>query len=290
MRSMTGFGRGEATNGEVTVAAELRAVNNRFRDVQVRVPREYNVLEPRITTLLRDGVQRGRIDATVRRTSADGDARIRVDLGVVDQYQRAAAAIAARTGQDSSTIPVATLLTLPGVVTTADSEPDALAEWALVEVAVGAALEELAAMRSREGEALAIDLRKHLLELDRLRREVESVGAGLVDRVQARLTERIHRLVAERADPARLASEAALLADKADVSEELARLGSHIEQFGAALASDEPVGRRLDFLLQEIHREVNTLGSKAAEQAVSSRVVEMKSLVERLREQAANVE
>jgi uncharacterized protein (TIGR00255 family) len=145
-------------------------------------------------------------------------------------------------------------------------------------------------MRRAEGRALAEDLRRHLSELERLRAEIEETAEGVADRVRVRLQERLSRLIGDRVDPARLASEAAILAEKADISEELTRLASHVAQALEALDAEEPVGRKLDFLLQEMHREVNTIGSKASELAVTTRVVELKGVLERIREQAANVE
>lgn len=290
MNSMTGFGRGEATNGAVTVVVEIKTVNNRFRDLQVRVPREYNALEPRILNMLRDGVQRGRVEAFVRRTSIEGATRVTVDLALVDQYRRAAMEIAKRLQRDFAEVPLSVFLQQPGVLVAAEAEADALAEWDLCEPALRAALDDLAEMRATEGAALRIDLRRNLDELLRLHSEVSASAEGIAERVRARLMERLARLVAERLDPARLAQEAALLADKADISEELARLHSHGEQFAQALVADEPVGRKLDFLLQEMNREINTIGSKSAEHPISARVVDMKSVLERMREQAANVE
>lgn len=290
MNSMTGFGRGEATNGAVTVVVEIKTVNNRFRDLQVRVPREFNALEPRIMNLLREGVQRGRVEAFVRRTSIEGATRVTVDVALVDQYRRAMMDIAKRLQRDFSEVPLATILAQPGVLVAAEAEADALAEWDMCEVALRAGLDDLASMRAKEGHALALDLRRNLDELLRLCAQVAESADGVAERVRARLAERMHRLIGDRLDPVRLAQEAALLADKADISEEIARLGSHGEQFAQALVADEPVGRKLDFLLQEMNREINTIGSKSAEHPISARVVDMKSVLERMREQAANVE
>lgn len=290
MNSMTGFGRGEASNGAVSVVAEIKTVNNRFRDVQVRVPREYYVLEPRVVQTLRDGVQRGRVEVVIRRSSMEGVTRIVPETGLAEQYQRAAIEVAKRLGRDPSEITLPWILSQPGVLVATEHEPDALREWDLCEVALQAALEDLSRMRETEGSALCLDLRRHLHELMRLRSEVETVSEGVAERLRQRLSDRVLRLVGDRIDPYRLAQEAALLAEKADVSEELARLGSHCDQFEQALDAGEPVGRKLDFLLQEMNREINTIGSKAAEHPISARVVEMKSVLERMREQAANVE
>ncbi|MDP2307853.1 MAG: YicC/YloC family endoribonuclease [Pseudomonadota bacterium] len=290
MNSMTGFGRGEASNGALTVVVEIKTVNNRFRDLQVRVPREYNVLEPRILNLLREGVQRGRVEAMVRRSSVEGATRVVVDLALVDQYRRAFADVARRVQRDASEIPLASILAQPGVLLTGEAEADALAEWDLCEVAVQSALSDLAVMRGTEGVALALDLRKNLDTLLRLCAEVAESAEGVADRIRHRLEERLARLMNDRVDPARLAQEVAILADKSDISEEITRLASHCDQFAQALVADDPVGRKFDFLLQEMNREINTIGSKAAEHPVASRVLDMKSVLERMREQAANVE
>ncbi len=291
MKSMTGFGRAEAANSVVTLVVEMKSVNNRFRDVQLRLPREYNVLEPRAQSLLRDAIQRGRLDVTVRRSSADGASRIVPDLGLVEQYRRASMEIANRLQIDTAGANVLEfILAQPGVLVAADAEPDVLGEWDLLETALLGAAEDLDRMRNAEGEALRVDLQRHLGDALRLRAEIAFHAEGVAERLRARLEERLLRLLADRLDPVRLAQEAAILADKADIAEELARFGSHCDQFVEALAAPEPVGRRLDFLLQELNREVNTIGSKAAEHAVSARVVELKTVLERLREQAQNVE
>ncbi len=290
MNSMTGFGRGEASNGAVTVVVEIKTVNNRFRDLQVRVPREYNVLEPRVLNLLREGVHRGRVEAMVRRSSVEGATRVVVDLALVDQYRRAMVDIARRLQREPGDIPLEAIFAQPGVLVTGETEADALAEWDLCEVAVQAALNDLTAMRQAEGVALALDLRRNLDVLLRLCAEVAESAEGVAERIRLRLEERLARLMTERVDPARLALEVAIMADKSDISEEIARLGSHSEQFAQALVADDPVGRKLDFLLQEMNREINTVGSKAAEHAIAARVVELKSVLERMREQAANVE
>jgi len=289
MKSMTGFGRAEASNGNLTRVVEMKSVNNRFRDVQLRVPREYNVLEPRAQNLLRESIHRGRLDVTVRRSSSEGASRIVPDLALVEQYRKAALEIANRL-QVEAPLSLEFVLAQPGVLTTSDAEPDVLAEWDLLETALLGAAEDLDRMRSAEGEALRLDLARHLADALRLRSEIAFHAEGVAERLRAKLEERLLRLLADRLDPARLAQEAAILADKADIAEELARFESHVDQFAEAISMSDPVGRRLDFLLQEMNREVNTIGSKAAEHAVSARVVELKTVLERLREQAQNVE
>ena len=290
MNSMTGYGRGEASNGDVTVVVELKSVNNRFRDLNVRMPRGYLVLESRVQQTLRDSFQRGRVDVFVRRSAVEGGPSVQADPVLAERYYRAMAQVAKRLARQADDIPLASVLAQPGVLTAAEAETDALAEWNIVETALQAALADFLQMRATEGAALKADLRSHLDDLQRLWAEVQACTDGITERLHARLEERLSRMLADKVDPTRLAQEAAVLADKADVSEELARLRSHFKQFSDALEATEPVGRKLEFLVQELNREINTIGSKAAEHPISARVVEMKSVLERIREQAANVE
>jgi uncharacterized protein (TIGR00255 family) len=290
---MTGFGRGEASSGDVTVLVELRSVNNRFRDLQVRCPREYLALEPRVTQVLKDPFHRGRIDAFVRRSVTHSQQIVAVDAALAQQYLRAVQEVRRLVPElAGEAVSISYLLGQPGVLTVTEAEVDVLREWDIVETALLAAVDDLCAMRDKEGKALAQDLGRHLHELDGLTSQVEAATDGIHDRLHAKLEARIRRLLGDRVEAGRLAQEAAVLADKADISEEIARLRSHVDQFRDALLGDgeEPVGRRLEFLLQEMHREVNTIGSKAADHPVSQRVVDMKSVLERMREQSANVE
>ena len=263
---MTGYGRGEATNGDVSVVVEMRSVNNRFRDLQIRLPRAYMVLESRIQKHLKKRLHRGRVEVFVRRTAVESSQTISADPILAERYHAAMASVAQRLTRDPSDIPLQLILDQPGVLTLSESEPDALVEWTLVSTALESACDALLGMRATEGEELHRDLRRHLDEILRLRSEVEAHCEGINARLTARVTERITRLIGDRIEPSRLAAEAAILADKADISEEL------------------------DFLTQELNREINTIGSKAAEHPISARVVEMKSVLERMREQAANVE
>lgn len=290
MNSMTGYGRGEATNREIAVVVEMKSVNNRFLDVQLRVPREYMLLEPRVVERLKRDLVRGRIEVFVRRTALEGSQQVQPDPALAESYLRAMLVVAQRVQRPPEEVSLAQVLQQQGVLTVVDREADALSEWDVVSAALEAALGELQGMRSTEGRALQEDLGRHLDALLRLRSEVSSAAEGVAERLKSRLETRLQRLLADRVEPQRLAQEAAILADKADISEELARLESHVAQFAEALAAAEPVGRKLDFLLQELHREINTIGSKSAEHPISARVVEMKSVAERMREQAANVE
>jgi len=290
MNSMTGYGRGEASGGGVTVTVELRSVNNRFRDIQLRTPREYNALGPRITSVLKRGFARGRIDTYVRRVCTEGAVGVQGDRALIRTYLETIQSLLDGHQGAVGEVSADFLLGLPGVLSTVEADPDVTSEWSVVEAALDAAVSDLAAMRGREGDELAADLGAHLAVLDDQRQRVELEADGVALRLEQRLLDRVDRLMVDGVDPGRLAQEVALVADKADVSEELARLGSHCKQFRQALTAREPVGRRLEFLTQEMNREINTIGSKSVEHPVSALVVDMKSTLEKLREQVSNVE
>jgi uncharacterized protein (TIGR00255 family) len=291
LQSMTGYGRGEASNSIVTVVVELKSVNNRFRDLQLRSPREYMPLEPRINNLLKDPFNRGRIDAYVRRQPLVAQARVATDVALANEYVRACNELAQDViGFVQKEVPFTFVLAQPGVLTVTETLVDVMAEWGVVEAALNAAVEDLRQMRRTEGDAISRDLGVQLAELRQQVADIDASSEGINERLRQRLEARVKRMIGERFDALRIAQEVALLVDKADVTEELSRLRSHCEQFAEALAADEPVGRRLDFLLQEMNREVNTIGSKAAEHPISQRVVDMKTTLERMREQSANVE
>jgi uncharacterized protein (TIGR00255 family) len=290
MNSMTGYGRGEATNGDVSVIVEMRSVNNRFRDIQIRLPRAYMVLESGIQKFLKPRISRGRVEVFVRRTAVESGQTISADPVLAERYHTAMATVAKRLTRATDHIPLDIILNQPGVLTLSESEPDALVEWTLVSTALESACDELQSMRAAEGEELQRDLQQHLDEIQRLRAEVAAHCEGINARLLERLTARITRLIGDRIEPSRLAAEAAILAEKADISEELARILSHCIQFQQVMADEEPIGRKMDFLTQELNREINTIGSKSAEHPIAHLVVEMKSVLEKMREQAANVE
>jgi uncharacterized protein (TIGR00255 family) len=291
LHSMTGYGRGEAANAHVTVVVELKSVNNRFRDLQLRCPREFMALEPRINNMLKTPFQRGRIDAYIRRNASASQSRVIADTGLANDYMRVINEVAEQgVGFVSRDVPFTFILSQPGVLQVTEAEVDVMAEWGVVETALQSAIDDLLQMRTTEGKTIHTDLTTYLGELGTAVAEVEAVAVGINERLRKRLDGRMRRMLADRVDPYRVAQEAAILADKADVSEEISRLRSHCDQFAEALAMEEPVGRRLDFLLQEMNREVNTIGSKATEHPISRRVVSMKTVLERMREQTANVQ
>ena len=288
MNSMTGYGHGEAEVGGVSVVAEIRSVNSRYRDVHFRAPREYASIEPRVKSLLKARFARGRLDVTLNRRSEASGGRVSLDRGLAEQYRDALAELAELAGGEPA-VTAAVLAQAPGVLSVSEPEVDAGAEWPAVEAALSAAATSLAEMRAMEGRSIEADLTLHLDRLSELR-ERAVLASDLGEQLSAKMAARLERILGEQIEPQRLIQEVAVLVDKADVSEEMARLESHLQQFRAALVLGEPVGRRMDFLSQEIHREINTCGSKSASVELSELVVEMKSTLERLREQVANAE
>jgi uncharacterized protein (TIGR00255 family) len=288
---MTGFGRATFEVEGGAFVLEARSLNHRYLDAQLRLPRGLGAFEPELRARLKERFARGRFEVSVLAGSGVATARVHVDPGVVSQYVAAAEAIR-RTHPVAGQLDLATLLTLPGVASFADAE---LAEEPLRRGLV-AALDEagaaLEAMRRSEGELLARDLRARLERVLELAADVESRSAEVQAVVRDRLHKRLEELQREAGvvDPGRLHQELALAADRLDVSEELVRLRSHVAQFRSLLDAEGPVGRRLDFLSQELAREANTLGSKAGDAPVAHLVVELKAELERIREQVQNVE
>jgi uncharacterized protein (TIGR00255 family) len=290
MRSMTGFGLGEVPLGGGKLAVEIRGVNHRFLDVRVRVPRELGDLAAFVEHTAREKLTRGRYEIAIR---VDG-----VGLGapVLDR-ERARAAFRALTElrdelAPGTEVPLSLLGTIPDLfVSSVDREIDRLREAS--RRAFDAAVKALDAMREHEGKALREDLMKRLDSVRRLARDVERRAPDVVDAHRKRLRERADRLrVATEidVDATRLEQEIAMFAERSDICEELTRLESHCAQFSALLASDDAIGRRLDFLLQEMAREANTVGAKSPDAQISHAIVEVKADIERMREQVQNVE
>ena len=289
---MTGFGVGTVVMAEGRLVAEIRSVNQRFLDVRARLPRELGDLTLFTEQIARERLRRGRVELIVHAEGSIGSPL------VVDK-ERARSAFRALAELRDELAPGAEVpLSLLAVVPDLFAPPSANELHALrdaVRAVVEQAVEGMLAMCRREGEALAADLRARAGLLRHLVGDVAQRAEGATDAIRRRLVLKLDRLLAgsDRAiDSVRLETEVALLAERGDVTEEVTRLGSHLDQFAEVVASEaaEPVGRRLDFLLQEMLREANTLGAKAQDAGISQQVVAMKVELERLREQVQNVE
>ena len=290
MRSMTGFGLGEASLGGGKLAVEIRGVNHRFLDVRVRVPRELGDLAGFVEQVAREKLTRGRYEVALR---VDG---VALGAPVLDRERARAAFRALSELRDElapgTEVPLSLLGSIPDLfVSPIDREIERLRE--ATRTAFEAAVKALDTMRAHEGKALGEDLMKRLSSVRRLAREVERRAPDVVEAHRKRLRERADRLRASTeidVEPGRLELEIAIFAERSDICEELTRLESHCAQFCALLASEDAVGRRLDFLLQEMAREANTVGAKSPDAQISHAVVEVKADVERMREQVQNVE
>ncbi len=282
LRSMTGFGRGTASQDGVWATAEIRAVNHRFLDVAVRLPSAWAAWERRVIARVEPIAVRGRWEVVVRRQGPA--APVQLDGARLRQFAGELGALEAETGK---ALTLDALIQLPGVLR-ADDVAVGDGEVDLLDEAVSSAVSAVEDMRLREGEGLAGALGAVLDELDAGVVQARGAAVGQRQRVGLRLAQRLADVGVEL-DPARRQIEAALLADKADVTEELDRLSVHLGHLRKTLTNGGAVGRRVEFLAVEVGREVTTLGNKSVDVVLSSAVVELKTQLERLREQAANV-
>jgi len=293
VRSMTGFGRGEASGESIAVTVEVRSVNHRHLDVALRLPRSLAALELDVRRVVQSRLERGGIDIDVQLTPLAGAAtqRVQVDAALAREYVARARALAMELGLDGAPN-LAWLLEQPGVVRLEDPEPiEPAAPWPLLAEALGRALDELVARRTAEGDRLAEALRTLHGELTTNVELVSVRAPATTARREDRLRDRLRALLAETAiDQSRIVTEAAVWADKSDVTEELARLRAHLAEFTLMLGKDGPVGRPLDFLIQELNREINTVASKADDLEMSQAALAAKGVLEKIREQVQNLE
>lgn len=290
---MTGFGRGRCEVAGRRFVVEARSVNHRFLELKTRLPWSDPLLEQQLLQAVRRRVHRGALNVTVRDEGGGAAApAVTVDLELARVYAQALTQLAEACALEEP-VSLALLASQPGVLTTGAGESGERL-WEGLAPGVERALDELLAARAREGAALEEDLRARIATLRGLTEELSQLAAETPAELRRRLEERLHRLLspaeAAQLDPQRLAQEVALLADRADVTEELTRLRTHLDELQRLLGQREPAGRRLDFLVQELHREVNTIGSKSQRAEIAARIVEAKAEVERLREQIQNVE
>ncbi len=287
MRSMTGYGRCQMQADSWEVTVELRAVNHRYLDVAMRLPRNLLFLEDGVRKGLNQLV-RGHVDVYITVRQTEGASRqVEADTALAASYLEAAKAIANATGAKDD-LTVTNLMRLEGVTTLTESAMDEETVAALCAKVLAGAIANLDDMRLREGENLRADLSEHLDNVAALREKVVAYAPKVVEEYRARLSDRLAKLPIEPVDPARLAQEVALMADKCAIDEELSRLNSHISQLRRYLDMEGETGKKMDFLIQEMNRETNTIGSKCSDAAIAQCVVDMKSEIEKLREQIQN--
>jgi uncharacterized protein (TIGR00255 family) len=288
--SMTGYGTGSAQKNNTTVSVEIKTVNHRFLDLHVRLSREYLSLEGDIQQLVRNALDRGRVDVNATIQNASSTAFL-INSSLVRSYMESAAKVREEFNLQDN-LDLRAVLSLPGVLQNGDAvESDKGILSDLIKQSVGDALEGVLRMRKQEGEALRADMLRNLGSIEERARQIQELSVNSASEYLQKLRDRLAQLLPQGGiDPQRLAQEAALIADKCDISEEVARLKSHIDQYHALMDAKEKAGKKLDFLLQEMQREANTILSKSGNLEISHHAITIKTDIEKLREQVQNVE
>ena len=289
---MTAFGRGEAGADGYRFTIELRTLNHRFCDVRIKLPRRYSDFEEDIKKRVSSKFSRGRIEVSVLADDTlDKVQHLTVDTELAKTYKRLLLILQKELGLEGD-LRLESLLDFRDLFAFQEDEKSRGKAWRVVETALDQAVSDCLLMRKEEGEAITSDLSRRLHQLEVLTGEVETRAPLVVQDARDRLQRRIQDLLGEAAelDEARLAQEIAFFAEKSDITEEVVRFQSHIQQFRDLLEASGPRGRQLEFLLQEMHREVNTVGSKANDLEIAQKVIQMKTELERFREQLQNVE
>ena len=289
MLSMTGYGRAfrEVDGRQMTV--EVKSVNHRFLDIAFRMPRNLMFLEDAARKQIGARLSRGHVDMFLTYRNLRNDARtVAVDRALFEAYARALDGVSDLGLRDDRTL--MGIARLPDVMTVAEADEDQNAVLALLEDALGGALDQLTAMRRREGEAMKRDLSGRVDAIERMTGEIEKRYPDTVAEYTRRLRGAVEELVGSNVDQTRLLMEVAVMADRSAIAEEIVRLNSHVQQLRALFESAEPVGRRIDFIVQELNREVNTISSKSQDIPITRLTVDMKAEIEKLREQLQNIE
>jgi uncharacterized protein (TIGR00255 family) len=289
--SMTGFGRAEAETDGRKITIEIKTVNHRFLDINTRMPRMLLFAEELIRKTIKDCLERGRVDVFVNYTSLEDDTKkATADLGFIKSYLAAARQAALNFGLEDN-LRLSDVISIPDAIIIEEAPEDEEKQKALVSTALNSALSVLTDMRRREGELLKANIIECLNSLDAIKASIDLKKDGVPREYGEKLKARIAELtVGADLDEARFNTEVAYMADKADITEEIVRLSTHISQFRAAVSDKAAVGRKLDFMVQEMNRELNTIGSKSQDMDITNAVIEGKSVVEKIREQVQNIE
>lgn len=292
IKSMTGFATIERTVKEITVITDIRAYNSKHLDVALRLPSGYMLLEEKLKARIAERIARGRMEVKIQvKDQSEGAIAFEIDHMRAKAIQ--SALIELKNEFDlQNDISLELLMSLGGIIKPVETVTEAESIWPVIQDCLSVALDNLENMQKKEGDFIAGDLEKRLDYIEECVAEIENDTGELLGHYQKRLRDRISALTREivEIDPGRLAQEAAFLADRSDISEEVVRAKSHVQQFRHIMDSEEPGGRKLNFLLQELHREFNTMGSKIGQADTSHRIVDVKSELEKIREQIQNVE
>ncbi len=292
IKSMTAFSRAEKICEKMTLSVEIRSYNSRYLDLIVRMPQSYNGLEERVKSLISEKISRGRIEVRLQIKDESEEAySFDIDEPKAKAYHQALMRLREMFAIDSP-VTLEMLNNVNGVIKPTELDKDEEKIWNPIQESLTEAIEGLNAMKNAEGDFIARDMLGRLDYIEECTNKIESESDGLIRLYQERLRDRITSLTngMVEIDPDRIAQEAAFLADRSDISEEILRAKSHIAQFRTIMASPEPGGRKLNFLLQEFNREFNTIGSKTGKSDISHIVVDLKSELEKMREQIQNIE
>ena len=290
MRSMTGYGRCHLEEDGREMTVEVKSVNHRFLDTSYRLSRALSFLDDAVRKGVSARLARGHVDVFVTYANHRQDAKaVRVDTALAVAYRQALGELAAAVGKEAD-IPLADYTRLPDVLSVQEKDEDQQAVRALFERALSGALDGLIAMREQEGARLCADILQKTESIERIAEGIAQRAPSVVRDYRDRLRQRVAALTEGEIDEARLITEVAIFADRAAIDEELVRLKSHLAAIRETVSLGEPAGRKLDFLVQELNREVNTIGSKAMDTAIAQAVVSAKGEIEKLREQVQNIE
>jgi len=292
MRSMTGYGRGEAEGLGKKFTVEIKSINHRYSEIIIKQPRHYMLLEENIRRLVQNYVQRGRVEIYIKiEETGEKKPEIKVDKDIALAYHNSLKDLAKNLGI-SPNISIHQLVSLPEVIKLEETEDKIEQIWSILENAVKSALELLVDMRLTEGKSLKKDLEQRIAILQKLCQQILARSPLVVQEYSEKLEDRLKELLGDtQYDENRLIQEVVYFADKSNITEELVRLESHFQQFLNSLSiKKDAVGRKLDFIVQEMNRETNTIGSKANDLEIAQLVVEMKSEIEKIREQVQNIE
>jgi uncharacterized protein (TIGR00255 family) len=290
MQSMTGYGRSEVRYAHLALTVEARSVNHRYLDIALRCPRIYAPLEARMKQRVSAYFTRGRIDITLAPQETDTRRALLLDHTLAQQYYDALQRLQESLGLPG-TIDLSLIASLRDVFRVEEASADVENDWDIIAQGLDAALQALQTMRRQEGEVLSRDFHQRLQAMAQQSQRIRQRVPQVVVEYQQRLEQRVKELFAQfELDPNRVAQEAIVFAERSDITEELTRLEAHMQACARLLSSAEAVGRKIEFLVQEMHREVNTIGSKSNDTAIAHSVVELKSELERMREQSQNIE
>lgn len=292
IKSMTGFGRGDSQVGDKCFQVELKSVNHRYMDVSIKLPKKFTYLEENIRKVIKSQIQRGRIEVYITYESVGkSDVNVTVDMPLANEYLKALLKIEEELSVKSD-ITTSLIARFPDIIKVEKKEDNEDEIWQCLEEALRNALSRLVVMREEEGNKLQADLLKRINKTKDFVAQVKERSPIIVQEYKQKLIERVKEILDEdfSLDDNRIAAEVALFADKSNITEEIVRLYSHIDQFKNTLEEKDAIGRKLDFLLQEMNREANTIGSKANDLAIANLVINIKSEFEKMREQVQNIE